>query len=131
MAAVKTYHVVAEREGHEWTASVTNAGEVHTWGRGLRHLEESVREAIALAEDLDDESAIGLEWTFITGDAAVDGESQRLRTRRQANHAEADDLAAETAALVSALRERGFSMRDAAKIAGISTARVGQLAASK
>ena len=73
---MKTYHVLARREGDTWTATVTNADGVHTWGQGLRHLHQSVREAIALAEDIDEDS-FDLDWEYATGfrysirDAAV------------------------------------------------------------
>lgn len=127
---MNTYNVIAQREGDAWTATVTGADGAHTWGKGLRHLEQSVREAIALAEDLDDQDGFDLQWTFVTGDPDVDRESERLRNRRDRAEQEAEELVAATSALVGHLRSRGFSVRDAAAIAGISTARAGQLGAT-
>jgi len=130
MAEVNTYNVIAQREGGAWTATVTDADGAHTWGRGLRHLEQSVREAIALAEDLDDHDGFDLHWTFVTGDPDMDQESAQLRNRRDRAEREAEELVAATSALVGHLRSRGFSVRDAAAIAGISPARAGQLSAT-
>ncbi|MDP3971317.1 MAG: hypothetical protein Q8P61_00195 [Candidatus Nanopelagicales bacterium] len=124
---MKTYHVIAQREGDMWIASVTNADGAHTWGHGLRHLHQSVREAIALAEDIEDEDAIELEWEYVTGDQTLDKNAARLRQQRnEIVHATAE-LVDATNSIVQELRHHGYSMRDAATIAGISPARVGQI----
>ncbi|MDP4013142.1 MAG: hypothetical protein Q8P38_00745 [Candidatus Nanopelagicales bacterium] len=127
---MRTYHVVAVREGDAWSATVADADGAITWGKGLRHLEKYVREAIALAEDIEDEDSFELDWTFVTGDPDIDGESARLRARRRDAKQYADAVAAETASFVGVLRARNFSIRDAARIAGVSTARAGQIASA-
>ncbi|MDZ7576624.1 MAG: hypothetical protein U0904_00375 [Candidatus Nanopelagicales bacterium] len=124
---MKTYHVIAQREGDSWTASVTNAEGAHTWGRGLRHLRQSVREAVALAEDIVDEDTIELEWEYVTGDRELDKDAQRLREEREQIATATSGLVEATNALARRLRERGYSVRDAATIAGISPARVDQI----
>lgn len=124
-----TYTVRAGREGAAWTATVPELAGVQTWGRGLRHLEESVREAIALAQDLPDDAKFDMCWVFETGDSDINRQASELRDRRQEVTQASQELATETAALVRRLHELGFSVRDAATIAGISRARAGQLIA--
>ncbi len=124
---MKVYHVKAEREGENWTAIVENADGVITWGRGLRHLELSVREAIALADNIDEEGSIPLTWEYCTGIPALDATSHEVRAQREELHLAGDALSTATRDLVKTLRIAGFSMRDTAAIAGISSARVGQL----
>ena len=131
MVAVKTYHVLARREGDAWTATVTNADGAHTWGQGLRHLHQSVREAIALAEDIDDEDSFDLDWEYVTGDPTLDAEARNLRERRREIVSATAELTSATDILVQQLRAQGYSVRDAAVIAGISAARAGQLAQAK
>lgn len=104
MAALKTYRVVAEREGNAWTATVVNADGAHTWGKGLRHLEHAVREAIALAEDIEDETSFALEWEYHTGATALDAQSASVRDQRDNVALAAADLRAGTRTLVTALR---------------------------
>ncbi len=128
---MKTYIVQVCREGSAWTAKVEGVQGAQTWARGLRHLEDSVREAVILADDLDDDAQFGLDWVYLTGDSTVDREAQRIRDRRRDVSSAAEELADETGQLVHLLRERGFSIRDAAAIAGVSPARVGQLATAK
>ncbi len=128
---MKTYIVQVCREGSAWTAKVEDIQGAQTWARGLRHLEDSVREAVILADDLDDDAQFDLEWIYLTGDPDVDREAQRLRNRRRDVSSAAKELAKETGQLVQLLRERGFSIRDAAAIAGVSPARVGQLTTAK
>lgn len=130
MVAVNTFHVLARREAGAWTATVTDANGAHTWGKGLRHLEQSVREAIALAEDIDDVDSFDLRWTYLTGDPGIDGESERLRAQREQVTRDAHELTNDTAAFIALLRSQGFSVRDAAAIAGVSPARAGQLASA-
>ncbi len=128
---MKTYIVQVCREGSAWTAKVEGVQGAQTWARGLRHLEDSVREAVILADDLDDDAQFGLDWVYLTGDSTVDREAQRIRDRRRDVSSAAEELADETGQLVHLLRERGFSIRDVAAIAGVSPARVGQLATAK
>jgi len=88
-----------------------------------------VREAIALAQDLPDAAHFDMCWVFETGDPDINRQASELRDRRQEVAHASHQLAANTAELVKRLRELGFSVRDAATIAGISRARAGQLIA--
>ena len=88
-----------------------------------------MREAIALAQDLPDAAHFDMCWVFETGDPDINRQASELRDRRQEIARASQELATETAALVRRLRELGFSVRDAATIAGISRARAGQLIA--
>lgn len=98
-----------------------------TWGKGIRHLMESVREAIILAADLPDDAGFDLSWHFTTGDPQIDELASGVRARRIALRASNEQLAADTERLVAALVAAGYSMRDAASISGVSRSRVGQL----
>lgn len=127
---MKTYRVQVSREGSAWIATVENVEGAHTWGRGLRHLDDSVRETIILADDLPDDAQFELDWVFTTGNPEIDHSAATLRERRHQVTRAASELASETDQLVHALREQGLSVRDTATIAGISPARVGQFVAA-
>jgi predicted RNase H-like HicB family nuclease len=48
----RTYPVVVTREGDAWLADVPDLPGAHTWAKNLPGLDRSVREVIALVEDL-------------------------------------------------------------------------------
>ncbi len=124
------YLVTAEREGDAWTAIVENLDGVITWGKGLRHLEQSVREAIALMIEVEDEHSFDLLWSYRTGDSRIDKDAQYLRSQRADFARIGSELSSSTQELVQSLRTKGYSVRDTAAISGISPARVAQIAPS-
>ena len=124
---MSTYVVQVDREGDGWTAEVEGLEGAQTWGKGIRHLMESVREAIILAADLPDDAGFDLRWEITTGDPQIDELASGVRARRIALRESNQQLVADTERLVAALVAAGYSIRDAASISGVSRARVGQL----
>ena len=102
----------------------------HDAGIVKQRVRQQVREAIALAEDIDEDS-FDLDWEYVTGDPTLDGEARNLRERRREIVSATAELTSATDILVQQLRAQGYSVRDAAVIAGISAARAGQLAQAK
>ena len=123
---METIRVSAVRDEGWWVGTFTVDGrEMGTQARRLDQLEAMVLDAAALMTDRPESDFIAL----------VEVEDQRYadlvdeyRARAEAA-AEAEALAARTSReTVAALREDGLPMRDVARLMGISTQRVSQLA---
>lgn len=129
----RVYRVVVRRDPEDarfWLADVEGLPGAHTSSRSLATLDRYVREVIVLAADLPDAAGDGaaLEWIYQTGDRDLDRAAERLRRQRQEIETAAAELADRTGALARELvAERRFSVREAAALLGISSARVDQL----
>jgi hypothetical protein len=127
------YQVVVRRDPEDarfWLADVEGLNGAHTSSRSLATLDRYVREVIVLAADLPDDAEDGLrlEWHYQTGDPDVDRDAERLRLRRAELEAANRDLAEHTGDLARRLvRNRGFSVREAAALLAVSPARVDQM----
>jgi hypothetical protein len=127
---VTTYHVIATREGDSWLADVSDVDGVHTWAKNLPGLDRNVREAIALADDLEDgaEAGLDLDYEYHTGSDELDYATASLRAARRHLARETNDLehaTVETARVLAG--ECGLSVRDVAGLLDISPQRVSQL----
>jgi predicted RNase H-like HicB family nuclease len=130
MAAMsKTYRVVVTREGANWLADVPDLEGAHTHARTLPSLDHSVREVIALVEDLpgDAEEHLRLDYDVRTGDPKVDREAAELRAERERLRREDRELTERTERLARQLRT-DWSVRDCAHLLGVSMQRVSQIA---
>ncbi|HVQ92655.1 MAG TPA: type II toxin-antitoxin system HicB family antitoxin [Mycobacteriales bacterium] len=128
----RTYRVVVTAEGDNWLADVPELAGAHTYARTLTTLDRHIREVIVLAADLPEGSAAGLrlELEFHTGDVLLDDSAARLRDLRTREAEIRRELAEETSALAYTLvRERSWSIRDAASLLAVSHQRVHQLLA--
>lgn len=125
----RSFRVVVTREDSSWLADVPELAGAHTDARSLPTLDRYVREVVVLAAGLPDDAEEGLElvWEFHTGDGRLDEELDQLRALRARVEAERAELEDETGGAARRLREGGFSVRDAAKLLGISPARVDQI----
>ncbi|MGH3932437.1 MAG: type II toxin-antitoxin system HicB family antitoxin [Pseudonocardiaceae bacterium] len=129
MSADHVYRVIVTREDGSWLADVPELEGAHTYARTLSALDRAVREVVVLVADRPDEDLplLQLAYDYRTGDPDVDVTATELRTLRK----QADNLAAtatvRTRAAAALLVARGFSVRDAAMILGISPQRVSQL----
>lgn len=122
------YRVVVTREGSSWLARVPGMRAAQTFARNLPSLERSIREVIALLEDLPDgaESELVLEWDFSAlGELAQ--EAYSLHRERDRVHASLAGLAQRTKHTVNELVREGWSTRDIALLVGTSPGRVSQL----
>jgi predicted RNase H-like HicB family nuclease len=133
MAAMsgKTYRVVVTREGANWLADVPDLEGAHTHARTLPGLDHSVREVIALVEDLPEgaetEEDLQLVYDVRTGDPKVDREAAELRAERERLRREERTLTERTERLARELRT-DWSVRDCAHLLGVSMQRVSQIA---
>lgn len=131
---MSTYEVIVTREGDAWLADVPAVAGTHTWAKNLPGLDSSVREAIALAEDLPRgaESALELVYDYRTGDPTLDATTAAVRADRSELSAAERFLAERTARLADELvHGRGMSVRDAAALLRVSPQRISQIAPSR
>jgi hypothetical protein len=128
-----SYRVVVRRDPEDarfWLADVDGLDGAHTSSRSLATLDRYVREVIVLAADLPDEAeaALALDWDYQTGDPDVDRLAEELRRGRVEIDKANRELATKTAALARRLvTEDGFSVREAAALLSVSSARVDQM----
>jgi hypothetical protein len=130
----KTYRVVVTRERGAWMADVPELAGAHTFARNIPGLDTSVREVIAMVEDLPEgaEDGLSLAYEYQTGIPAIDDVTSRLRADRDRINREEKDLAERTAQIARELVTRySMSVRDAAALTGVSKQRISQVAPSK
>lgn len=124
----KQYRVVVTREGSSWLARVPHMRAAQTHARNLQTLDRSVREVIALLEDLPEgsESRLQLEWDFSALGPLAEN-AFALRIERERLQQAVDDLAIRTHKTVNAMRNDGWSTRDIGMLVGTSPGRVSQI----
>nr|MDT0660803.1 hypothetical protein [Micromonospora sp. DSM 115978] len=125
----RAYRVVVTREGDAWLADVPELFGAHTHAKSLPLLDGSVREVIALVEDLPEgaERDLLLDYEVHTGDPAVDREAAEVRAARERLRVQEKELAERTERLARKLRP-AWSVRDCAHLLGVSMQRVSQIA---
>jgi hypothetical protein len=123
------YHVVVTREDSAWLADVPGLPGTHTWAKNLPGLDRSVREAIALVENLPDgaEPSLTLVYSYDIGDPELNAVAAHLRAERERIQREERQLAEQTAAVAAQLTQRSMSVRDAAALLAVSPQRISQL----
>jgi predicted RNase H-like HicB family nuclease len=126
----QTYRVVVTREDDAWLADVPDLPGTHTWAKNLPGLDRSVREAIALVENLPDgaEPGLSLAYSYDIGDPELNAVTAHLRAERERIQREERQLAEQTAAVAAQLTERSMSVRDAAALLAVSPQRISQVA---
>jgi predicted RNase H-like HicB family nuclease len=125
MALVSCYDVIVTSEGGSWLADVPAVPGADTFARSLTNLAKSVREAIILIAELDDQAKPELTFTYQVSDEVVPAVAVG-RERRQARELEETVMAHTSAAAVRLAREC-YSVRDAAAMLALSPGRVSQL----
>lgn len=127
-----TYRVRVTRDvDGSWLADVPDLQGAHTFARTLPRLDQYVREVIVLGAGLPDAAMpeLDLVWEFDTGDPEMDGALAAVRDARRQAAETLERLERSTAAGAKDLSARGYSVRDAAVLLGVSPARAGQLMA--
>jgi predicted RNase H-like HicB family nuclease len=119
------YAVKCTRTGNWWAISVPDLPGVFSQARRLDQVEATARDAIALFLDVSPKSfGVAIQ-------PEVPGEVTRAR-RARAKLVEAEQSAERaTVEAARALVAKGYTVRDAGKLLGISPQRVSQLTASK
>lgn len=125
----RVYRVVVTRESSAWLADVPDVPGTHTWAKSLKALHQSVREVIAMQEDLPDGAEAGLELDleYVLGEPELAAQAASLRELRRRLERDEEKLAAGTAATVERLTRDGYSVRDVAALLSISPQRVSQI----
>jgi hypothetical protein len=127
----QTYHVVVTRENDAWLADVPGLPGTHTWAKNLPGLDRSIREAIALIEDLPDgaEADLRLDYEYNIGDPELNELTAGLRAERERIQREEHELAERTAIAAGRLvTGASMSVRDAATLLAVSPQRISQVA---
>jgi predicted RNase H-like HicB family nuclease len=128
------YDVTVTREGQSWLADAPDVPGTHTWSRTLRALDRSIREAIALAEDLPEgaEAVLEIQYTYRTGDPELDEAAAQVRALRARLAAAERELVARTTELAGQIvRQLGLSVRDAAALLDVSSQRISQVTTAR
>lgn len=127
----RTYRVVVTRENGAWLADVPELDGTHTYARNLPGLDQSVREVIAMTEDLPDgaETTLKIAYEYHTGDPQVDAVTSWLRTNRERLRVEERHIAEKTVEVAKELvSTHSMSVRDAATLIGVAPQRISQVA---
>lgn len=133
--AQKTYEATASREGKWWTFQIPeltspapSGGVVIATGqaRTLADLDQAAREVAALWLEIEeDQVQVNVSVTAPAAAAALWSTSAQREEDGRAALKESADLKREA---VQALKAQGISQRDMARLLGVSTQRVNQLA---
>ncbi|MEU6444860.1 type II toxin-antitoxin system HicB family antitoxin [Streptomyces sp. NPDC047046] len=123
-----TYPATATRDGNWWAVEIHGLPENHigfTQGRTWKQAQEMAVDATALLLDIPaEEIAIELEPSDPVAARAIRDAEDAAREAARAEEVRRNTLAASARALT----RRGISVRDAARMLGISYQRVSQLA---
>lgn len=124
---MNTYTARCVRAGDWWAIHVPEADGVWTQTRGLDQADKMAREAIAAVLDVD-EASFDVVIEVELDDPALDELVDSVRQLRQQAERAQREASTEMEHAVQVLRGRaGLSMRDVAKLLGVSHQRVGQL----
>ncbi|MDG4788681.1 hypothetical protein O7626_22605 [Micromonospora sp. WMMD1102] len=79
----KTYRVVVTREPRAWLADISDLAGGHTYARNPPGLDDSVRQVIAMIEDLPEgaEPDLEIDYDYRTGEYDTDPMAVWLRLR--------------------------------------------------
>jgi DNA-binding CsgD family transcriptional regulator len=129
--AAMSYSVKVTREHGQWIADVVDVDGAHTYAGNLPSLDAAVREVIALVQDLPDdaEATLELDWDYSGASDTVRAAAAVGVLRAQAD-AHAHALAERTREQIALLAAERHSVRDIARLLGISPGRVSQLQSS-
>jgi len=124
------YVIDVYREDKQWLGESRDLPAAHTFAKNLVLLDQYMREAIAVAQNLPvgAEGSLDLEYVYRDVPQFVIDAAEIGRRRRQAERDIAEaNLAARQAA--ATLKSAGYSVRDAAQLLEVSPGRISQMAA--
>jgi predicted RNase H-like HicB family nuclease len=122
-----TYRVAAIRSGRWWAIEVPALPGVHSQARRLDQVEDMAREAIALMQNVPEDS---FDVTVETDLASLGGLQPLINEALEAR--EAYELAQDRASAamrqaVGEIRSSGYTSRDAGMLLGVSNQRISQI----
>lgn len=123
-----TYHVTATRDGDWWSLVASKVGgrEVASQSRRLDQAEAAIGEAIALVLDVD-QGAFDVEVIPELDRAKVSDETLEVLELRRELAELSDRARRRTPAAVAELRHAGLTVRDVARLLGVTPSRVSQI----
>jgi hypothetical protein len=121
-----TYEVVARRAGAWWALEVPSVPGVFTQVKRLDQAGAVAAEAIALMRKMPVSKVRTRVVVKLPDD--LERKADDVKRLQEAAHVAAVTAAAESRALVSAMRKAGLSTRDVGQVLGVSHQRVAQLA---
>jgi DNA-directed RNA polymerase specialized sigma subunit len=123
-----TYQVTATRDGDWWSLVASDVGgrEVASQSRRLDQADAAIREAIALVLDVDLD-AFDLDITPELERVAVSDETLEVLALRRELAELSDRAHRRTPAAVAELRAAGLTVRDVARLLGVTPSRVSQI----
>lgn len=127
-----TYHVTATREPGWWAlVAVVDDREVASQCRRLDQADATIREAIALVLDVDEDTVdVDVEPRMPAAET-LEAAARQVKHRRVEVDRQADQVTRDTATVVAQLRtETDLTVRDVAWLVGITSSRVSQLTAT-
>lgn len=129
--AAMSYRVKVTREHGQWIADVGGVEGAQTYAGSLPSLDVAVREVIALVEDLPHgvEPTLELQWDYSGVSDSVQAAAEVGALRVEAE-AQARALSTRTREQIGVLAAERYSVRDIARLLGISPGRVSQLQSS-
>jgi DNA-directed RNA polymerase specialized sigma subunit len=125
---METYRVTATREGTWWSLVAHDVGgrEVASQARRLDHAEDAIGEAIALVLDVD-RSAFAVDVVQDLASVPVSDEAREAIEMRRALDDLAERARLRTPPAVAELRRAGLTVRDVARLMGVTPSRVSQI----
>ncbi len=122
-----SYRVVISRENDAWLADVPSVRGAHTYARSIDVLLKSIVEVIILMADLPVDSPVEVEPEYDLSDELVARALELGRARAELVAREAE-LQSATSAIVTELSNRGFTVRDCARLLDLTPGRISQIA---
>jgi hypothetical protein len=128
--AEMTYTVEVTREGDAWIADVIDLPGARTFARNLTALHRSVREVIALVDNVRSvgDGAVTYHYVGVDDDLA---QAAELGVEREALETRQRQLADEAAIRIATLTAKGYSVRDISGALKMSPGRVSQIMAAR
>ena len=125
---MRTYQVTATRDRDWWALVARDVGgrEVASQSRRLDQAEASIREAIALVLDVEPAS-FSVDVTADLGSVPMSDEAREALELRRALSELSERVHRRTPGAVAELRSVGLTVRDVARLLGVTASRVSQI----
>ncbi|MGH3546489.1 MAG: hypothetical protein ACRDPW_11290 [Mycobacteriales bacterium] len=124
---MKTYRVVAERDGNWWGLEVPEIPGTFSQARRLDQVEVTIRDAISLMLEVPEDSfGVEIDVQLPTDELAELRALKAAQAKAVAAQAESSERAR---TMVARMRAEGLTIRDIGQVVGLSYQRVSQLAA--
>ncbi|MCL2595190.1 MAG: hypothetical protein FWD83_06685 [Promicromonosporaceae bacterium] len=124
---MRTYTAIVTREGDHWLGSIEGLPGANTYANSLDKLREYLSETIILEDDLADDAVPAIDLQFDVSDEVL-CDALAVSHRRAELAAVEAEVQASTATVIRRLTGAGYSVRDTARLVGVTPGRVSQVA---